>query len=299
MLEQGATAPTFRLPAAVDGDVETVDLASVAGTDVVVLAFYPADFSAVCTEELCSLRDMELFDLQENVTILGVSTDSAFSHVRFAEENGLAFPLLSDSDGSVAERYGVLFEEALGGHRRLAKRAVFVLGADRTVQYAWSSDDPGALPDLDAVRTTIQALTDDEAAVERYRVAHTRHEAATATFDDGRAAMAAADWLRAADAFDSAEATFAEAIEAFDAAVRFAGDEWVAEAADRGRDVAGHYRNAAKWFAESADHRSRGEDELAAEFRADAKGALADAGGHETLPGPDDLAAEIDAVTGN
>jgi len=264
-----------------------------------VLAFYPADFSTVCTEELCSLRDMELFDLQEDVTILGISTDTAFSHVQFAEDNGLAFPLLSDNDGAVAERYGVLFDEALGGHRRIAKRAVFVLDADRTVRYAWSSDDPGDLPDLDAVRTTIQELTDDEAAVERYRVAHTHHEAATATFEDGRAATADADWLRAADVFGSAEETFEDAVEAFDAAVRFAGDEWVAEAADRGRDVANHYRNAAKWFAESADHRSRGDDELAAEFREDAEGALADAEAHEALPDPDDLAAEVEAVSGD
>jgi peroxiredoxin len=299
MLEQGATAPMFSLPAAVDGDIETVDLASVAGTDVVVLAFYPADFSSTCTEELCSLRDMELFDLQDEVTILGVSTDTAFSHVQFAEQNGLGFPLLSDNDGSVAEQYGVLFDEGLGGHRRIAKRAVFVLDADRTVRYAWSSDDPGEMPDLAAVRTAIEELTDDEAAVERYRVAHTHHREALASFDDGRAAMEANDWLLAADAFGSAEAEFEAAVEAFEAAVRFAGDEWVAEAADRGRDVAGHYRNAARWFAQSADHRARGEGELAAEFRADATGALADAEAHEALPAPDDLAAEIDAVAGD
>jgi peroxiredoxin len=299
MLEQGATAPTFSLPAAVDGDVETVDLSSVAGTDVVVLAFYPADFSSTCTEELCTLRDMELFDLQEDVTILGVSTDTAFSHVQFAAEHGLGFPLLSDNDGSVAEAYGVLFDEGLGGHRRIAKRAVFVLDGDRTVRYAWSSDDPGELPDLDAVRTAIEGLTDDEAAIERYRVAHTHHREALSSFEDGRAVLEAEDWLLAADAFGSAEEAFEAAVDAFEAAVRFAGDEWVADAADSGRDVANHYRNAAKWFAESADHRSRGEGELADEFAADAEGALANAQAHEALPDPDDLAAEIDAVSGD
>jgi len=291
MLETGATAPEFSLPGVVDDEIRTVDLAAVAGTDVVVLAFYPADFSNVCTEELCSLRDLELFDLQNDVTILGLSTDTAFSHRQFAAEYDLNFPLLSDNDGTVAEQYGALYEEGLGGHRRIAKRAVFVLDADRTIQYAWASDDPSDLPDLEAVRDAIANVSDDEAAVERYRVAHTDHEDGRRLFEDGTGALADDDWIGAADAFEAAVPAFESAIEAFDAAVRLADDDAVAAAADHGRDVANHYRNAAKWYAEAADNHARGEASLGEEFRDDAERAAESARDHDPLPAPGALAA--------
>lgn len=294
MLEPGATAPTFDLPGVVDDEITSVDLSSVAGTDIVVVAFYPADFSNVCTEELCSLRDLELFDLQKDVTIFGISTDTAFSHRKFADEYGLDFPLLSDNDGSVAESYDVLYEEGLGGHRRIAKRAVFVLDADRTIQYAWASDDPGDMPDLDAVRAAIEDLSNDEAAVERYRVARAHYDDATAGFDAGLAAVEEADWVTAADEFATGVTLFEEAVDAFDAAVRFAGADRIGEAADRGRDVANHYRNAAKWYATAADHFARGETDVGEEYETDAESALASARDHETLPAPDALAEAVE-----
>ncbi len=294
MLEPGTTAPTFDLPAAVDGEITTVDLSSLAGTDVLVVAFYPADFSDVCTEELCSLRDFELFDLQKDVRIVAVSTDTAFSHRRFAETYGLDFPLLSDNDGSVAESYGVLFEEALGGHRRIAQRAVFVLDADRTVQYAWASDDPDEMPDLDPVRAAIEDLSDNEAAVERYRVARAHYDDATERFETGLAAAEAEDWVRAADEFGTAVTLFEEAVDAFEAAVRFAGADRIDAAADRGRDVGNHYRNAAKWYASASDHFARGETEVGGEFQADAEAALASARDHDGLPATDALAETVE-----
>ncbi len=293
MLDPGTTAPTFALPAAVDGEITAVDLASLAGTDVVVLAFYPADFSDVCTEELCTLRDFELFDLQQDVTILGISTDSAFSHRQFAAEHDLGFPLLSDNDGSVAEAYDVLHEEGMGGHRRIAKRAVFVLDADRTIRYAWASDDPGAVPDLDAVRSTIEDLSDDGAAVERYRVARGHYDEATASLEAGLAAVDDEDWLGAADAFGTAVPLFEAAVDAFDVAVRFAGHDRIHAAADHGRDVANHYRNAAKWYASAADHYARGETAVGKEFEADAAGALDSARDHDDPPAPDGLAEAV------
>jgi len=293
MLEPGTTAPDFDLPAVVDGEITTVDLSSLAGTDVLVVAFYPADFSGVCTDELCSLRDFELFDLQKDVSIVALSTDTAFSHRRFADEYDLDFPLLSDNDGSVAEAYGVLYDEGLGGHRRIAKRAVFVLDADRTVRYAWASDDPGDLPDLDAVRAAIEDLSDDEAAVERYRVARSHYDDGVAAFERGLAAVEDEDWVTAGDAFGTAVPLCEAAVDAFDAAVRFAGEDRIEAAADHGRDVANHYRNAAKWYASAAEHFARGETSLAEEFQADAESELGSARDHESLPAPDTLADAV------
>jgi peroxiredoxin len=295
MIDEGTTAPDFTLPGVDDGTFERYTLSDVAGTDVVVLAFYPADFSPTCTDELCSLRDIDLFNLQQDVTIFGVSTDTAFSHRRFQEEHALDFPLLSDNDGSVAEAYGVRHDEALAGHRGVAKRAVFVLDGDRDVVYAWATDDPGEMPDLDPVREAIDDISDDDTAIERYRVAHDHHTHGIELFADAHDCFEAEDWLSAADDFGAAVSFFEEAVDAFDAAGRFAGDDTVTDAAHDGRDVANHYRQAAKWYATAADHYVRGEDVLATEFEEDAAGPHFEAEEHDPVPAPADLAPDADA----
>ncbi|MFC7115801.1 redoxin domain-containing protein [Natronoarchaeum sp. GCM10025703] len=60
---------------------------------------------------MCTLRDSEALSLVENTVVLGISTDSVYCHREFADEQRIDFPLLSDSDGSVAEAYGVLADE--------------------------------------------------------------------------------------------------------------------------------------------------------------------------------------------
>jgi len=75
-------------------------------------------------------------------------------HRAFAEAYDLQFPLLVDDLGEVAEAYGVLHDE-IDGHSRLAKRALFLVDADRRVGYAWATEDPAEQPDLDAVRTVL------------------------------------------------------------------------------------------------------------------------------------------------
>jgi peroxiredoxin len=123
----------------------------------VLVSFYVFDFHPECTEHMCSLHDMSWFDIDDSVTVFGVSTDRSFSHQEFATTEGLGFPLLSDSDGSVAEEYGVLFEE-FNGHKRVSKRSVFVIDTDQTVRYAWSTDDPREQPDWQPVREALSTL---------------------------------------------------------------------------------------------------------------------------------------------
>lgn len=289
MLETGETAPTFDGPAAVDGEIRHVTLEALTdGSGVVLLVFYPADFSPSCTEELCSLRDLDPFELQNDVSIVGVSTDSAFSHRAFAAQHDLTFPLVSDSDGSIAAAYGVLADEQYG-HRQAAKRAVFVLDGERTVRCGWSSDDPQRQPPFEEIRATIETVSDDDAAVERYRVANTHYREGVTEYERGREAFGAEDWVTAADAFDAAVDPLTDALEAFDAARRYADDEAVARIAERANEQATDRRNAAKWYASAADHYGRGEEAAGDDYRADADPVHAAAADREEPPAPDGL----------
>ncbi|WP_311172108.1 redoxin domain-containing protein [Halobellus ordinarius] len=161
MIDQGATAPEFSLPgikvSAEDGTPSTYRLSDALEDGPVFLNFYVFDFHPKCTENLCDLHDVEWFGLEESVTVFGVSTDGSFSHRAFAAEQGLDYALLSDGDGSVAEAYDVLYEE-FKGHKRVAKRAVFLIDTDRTVRYAWSTDDPSRQPNWTEIEAALSPL---------------------------------------------------------------------------------------------------------------------------------------------
>jgi peroxiredoxin Q/BCP len=100
---EGEVAPDFDLPAT---GGERVKLSGLRG-QVVVLAFYPGDFTAVCTKQLCSYRDGFAGLAATGARLLGISPDSMESHERFKKEKALPFSLLSDSDGAVSRAYGV------------------------------------------------------------------------------------------------------------------------------------------------------------------------------------------------
>ncbi|MFB6219742.1 MAG: redoxin domain-containing protein [Halobacteriaceae archaeon] len=159
MLTEGDTAPGFTLPGASADDEEPTrySLSAALRDGPAVLNFYLFDFHPECTEHMCGLHNLAWFDLADSVTVFGISSDRTFSHRAFAEAEGLAFPLLSDSDGSVAADYGVLYEE-FDGHKHIAKRSVFVVDTDRTVRYAWSTDDPAVQPDWSAALDAVEAL---------------------------------------------------------------------------------------------------------------------------------------------
>jgi peroxiredoxin len=139
MIDEGAGAPAFELPAVIGGDIEQVALSDYLGSDVVILAFYPADFNPACDGETTDLDELDLFTMQKDVSILAVSADSVYSHQAFAEEYDLHIPLLADTAGEVAADYGVAVDDPEAGYR--TKRAVIVIGPGGDVEYAWSTDD--------------------------------------------------------------------------------------------------------------------------------------------------------------
>ena len=133
----GAEAPDFELPSSElqeNGKPgKKIKLSDFRGKKNVVLAFYPLDFSPVCTGEMQCFRD-DLKDLEgADAMVLGVSIDSAWTHAAFKKSLGLTFPLLADfhPKGSIAEKYGLYKADAgIGG------RATVIVDRAGKVAYA-------------------------------------------------------------------------------------------------------------------------------------------------------------------
>ncbi len=127
----GRPAPAITLPYATSRGVgpaaQPFDLTKELGR-VVVLVFYPGDFTPACTAEWRALRERAATLLAEGVEVVGVSSDSLAAHERFAAELDLPFKLLSDPDGTIIQRYGMT-----NGPR--SRRAVVVIGRNGLVRY--------------------------------------------------------------------------------------------------------------------------------------------------------------------
>jgi peroxiredoxin Q/BCP len=95
----------------------------------VILAFYPGDFTPVCTRQFCSYRDDGDRIEELGVPMLGVSSQSVESHEKFTKKHGLRVPLLADTDKEVAKAYGVV------GPGGMIRRAVFLIDEEGVVRY--------------------------------------------------------------------------------------------------------------------------------------------------------------------
>lgn len=132
MLDKGDTAPDFELP---DQAGELIKLATLLDSGPVVLYFYPADFTAVCTREACAFRDRHEDLSNLDVRIVGISPQNQASHRRFAETYGLPFPLLCDTSKKVIRAYGVDGPLGLG-----VRRVTYLIGRDRIIANRAVSD---------------------------------------------------------------------------------------------------------------------------------------------------------------
>jgi peroxiredoxin len=147
VIEPGARAPEFTLP---DQDGQQVSLAGFRG-QTVVLAFYPADFSPVCTDQLSVYQEV-LGELEERgAKLLGISVDGAFCHRAFRSHFNLDIPLLADfhPKGEVARAYGVWSEEY-----GVSGRALVMVNGDGIVEWSYLSpplEVPGANLIFDAL----------------------------------------------------------------------------------------------------------------------------------------------------
>ena len=136
MIEPGAKAPDFTLR---DQDLEKVSLSDYAGRRLVI-AFYPGDFSPVCSDQLSVYQEVLGEITDRGADLVGISVDGAFCHRAFREQLGLEMPLLADfhPKGAVSEAYGAYRPE-----RGFNNRSLVLVGPDGTVE--WSHASPSDL----------------------------------------------------------------------------------------------------------------------------------------------------------
>src|SRR5471030_279282 len=149
----GSPAPDFTLT---NQDREPVTLSQLKGQPV-VLAFFPAAFSGVCTKELCTFRDSMAQLGKANAQVFGISVDTFFTLKAFQDQQKLTFPLLSDFNKMAIRDYGV-FNEDMIGLKGIAKRAVFVIDKDGVVRHREVLEDARNEPDYDKVFSALAAL---------------------------------------------------------------------------------------------------------------------------------------------
>ena len=132
-LSVGDVAPAFTLP---DPDGTPVSLADYAGHRVIVY-FYPAAMTPGCTKQACDFRD-NLHELNDaGLDVVGISPDKPEKLARFADADGLTFPLLSDPDKTVLARWGAFGEKKLYGKTvQGVIRSTFVVGPDGRIEVA-------------------------------------------------------------------------------------------------------------------------------------------------------------------
>jgi peroxiredoxin len=153
ILEEGTTAPAFELNATPDQKLKLSDFTG----KRVILAFYPADWSPVCSDQMALYNEMLKIFHRYNAEILGISVDSKWCHMAFAQNRKLHFPLLADFEpkGEVSRAYGIYNEEVGESHR-----ALFVIDEKGIIQWSYLSPD-GINPGADGILDALDKLADE------------------------------------------------------------------------------------------------------------------------------------------
>jgi peroxiredoxin len=157
ILAAGTPAPDFTLNATPD---QTLRLSELRGRPVII-AFYPADWSPVCGDQMALYNEM-LEDFREyGAELIGISVDSAWCHAAFARDRKLHFPLLSDFEpkGAVSRLYRAYREE-----EGTSERALFVTDRDGVIRWSYCSP-VGVNPGADGILSALEGLAGHSAPV--------------------------------------------------------------------------------------------------------------------------------------
>ena len=154
VLRAGTPAPDFSLHSTPD---QAVSLSDFRGQPV-ILAFYPADWSPVCGDQMALYNEILSEFRQHNAELVGISVDGIWCHLAFAEIRKLHFPLLADFEpkGRVARHFGVYRE-----HEGTSERALFVIDGEGIIR--WSYVSPvGVNPGADGILSALEAIQSPE-----------------------------------------------------------------------------------------------------------------------------------------
>ncbi|MEO6962551.1 MAG: peroxiredoxin [Puia sp.] len=147
ILQKGERAPEFELNATPDQKLKLSDFRG----RRVILAFYPADWSPVCSDQMALYNESLRLFHKANAVVMGISVDSKWCHMAFAQDRKIHFPLLADFEpkGKVSKAYGAYNEEEGESYR-----ALFVIDEQGVIHWSYLSPDginPGADGILDAL----------------------------------------------------------------------------------------------------------------------------------------------------
>ena len=152
-VEVGKEAPDFELP---DINMKIHKLSDYRGQKV-VLAFFPAAESPVCTIEMCNFRDNTQGLKEIGTQVIGISVDGPFANKMFSQNRQLNFPLLSDYKRDTISKYGIVMKDLASlKDYNAAKRSIIVLDNNGMVIYKWVSENPMVEPNYDEIRLTLQ-----------------------------------------------------------------------------------------------------------------------------------------------
>jgi peroxiredoxin len=150
----GSKAPSFSL---YNTDRKEVSLRDFAGKPLVI-NFFPAAFTGVCTEQMCTNRDDMAFYQELGVNVIGISVDMPFSLKAFKEQNKIAFDLLSDFNKQTIHEYEMYHCNFTCGIRGVAKRGVAIIDKDGKVGYTEETANPGTQVNFLALREALKKL---------------------------------------------------------------------------------------------------------------------------------------------
>ena len=153
ILPAGTAAPEFTLKAAPD---RAITLSALRGKPV-VLAFYPADWSPVCGDQMALYNEILPDFRDQGAELLGISVDGAWCHKAFADARKLRFPLLADFEpkGAVSRAYGAYVDSGVSA------RALFVIDAGGVIRWSYLSP-MGVNPGADGILAALERLTPEQ-----------------------------------------------------------------------------------------------------------------------------------------
>ncbi|OGU54728.1 MAG: peroxiredoxin [Ignavibacteria bacterium RBG_13_36_8] len=158
-LKIGDVAPEFTLK---NHNLEDVSLSTFKGKTNVVILFFPLVNSPACEKELCSIRDglSQYSDL--DAQILAISVDSPFAQKLWMSKNQFNFPLLSDFNKEVCQKYGAYYDVFVPGkfdYKGVAKRSAFVVDKGGIIRYVEVLEKAGDEPNYDAIKQALKNIS--------------------------------------------------------------------------------------------------------------------------------------------
>jgi len=153
-LATGTKAPDFKLA---NTDKKDVSLSDFAGKNLII-HFFPAAFTGVCTAQMCSSRDDLAYYNGMNASVVGVSVDMAFSLGVFKDQNNINFDLLGDFNKEMIHAYDMVQENFALGYKNVAKRGVVVVDKDSVIQYVEVTPSPGDQVNFEALKQAVEGL---------------------------------------------------------------------------------------------------------------------------------------------